>query len=140
MTDYGPVPAYAVLTKTDEDVALPGLVKTDYPEGIPAEYALDHVSADEATALRWIMSMYYKEDTNERDLLQARNMSIVDQGIALALARMSRKELSEVLAKKDSGFSWGEIVLDYELDMTGEEVLGEAIVLRTPRMPKKGAR
>lgn len=137
----GPLaPAYAVLTKTDADVALPGLVKTDYPEGIPADYSLDRVSAKEAEALRWLMSMYYKEDTNERDLLQARNMSIADQGIALALARMSRQELSEVLAKKDGGYSWAEIVLDYELDMTGEEVLGEAILLRSPKLPKTGVR
>ena len=102
--------------------------------------ALDCEISKEAEALRWLMSMYYKEDTNERDLLQARNMSIADQGIALALARMSRQELSEVLAKKDGGYSWAEIVLDYELDMTGEEVLGEAILLRSPKLPKTGVR
>lgn len=121
---------YAVLADTSQGVVLPTLLKEQYPEGISADYRLSQLGKSEESALRWLMSMYYQENSAERNTLEASELPMVEQGLVLAIARMADVEVAKVLEQVRDGLSWKAIVDSYQLDLSGEEVFWAAAAAR----------
>ena len=119
----GPLaPIYAVLTHADSNVIVPSLARAEYPKQISDIYSLDNLEDEQRLALRWLMSLYYKENTAERDLLQSAGYNLRDEAMCLAIARLARIDVEAVIKAHVDGSSWKSLIESYNLDMTGQEV------------------
>ena len=115
-------PVYAVLTGTYRDAVVPSLQRPYYPEQASDIYSLSKISGEQREALRWLMSLYYKENTAERDLLTAQGYTLRDEALCLAISRLALLDIQEVIQRHNEGRSWAQLVKDYNLDLTGEDI------------------
>ena len=129
----GPLaPIYAVLSGVGDNCIIPTLKRPSYPAGVDQRYCFDDLSDTELDALRWLMGMYYRENANEYDLIKARHLPLAEQAMVLSVARMAFVPVREVLDLLSSNLPWDSIVAKYRLDLTGEDVFAQAVVLRSP--------
>ena len=68
------------------------------------------------------MSLYYKENTAERDLIVSKGYSLRDEAMCLAISRLAMTDVATVLQAHEAGASWASLAGSYSLDLTGEEV------------------
>ncbi|MDO5297019.1 MAG: hypothetical protein Q4F00_10415 [bacterium] len=115
-------PAYAVLTGTYQNAVVPSLKRPYYPENASDIYDLSKIEGEQREALRWLMSLYYKENTAERDLLSAQGYNLRDEALCLAISRLAQLDVQEVIRRHSEGRSWAQMVSDYSLDLTGEDI------------------
>ena len=119
----GPLaPIYAVLTRTYDNVVVPTLQRPYYPESADDIYNLSKIDGEQREALRWLMSLYYKENTAERDLLASQGYSLRDEALCLAISRLAALDVETVVKHHNEGRSWAQLVSEYQLDLTGEEI------------------
>ncbi|MBQ7568700.1 hypothetical protein IJT17_07850 [bacterium] len=119
----GPLaPVYAVLTGTYHNTVVPSLKRPYYPNSASDIYSLSKLSGEQRDALRWLMSLYYKENTAERDLIVSKGYSLRDEAMCLAISRLAMTDVATVLQAHEAGASWASLAGSYSLDLTGEEV------------------
>ncbi|MGM9998942.1 MAG: hypothetical protein ACI38Q_06075 [Candidatus Bruticola sp.] len=127
----GPLaPIYAALTEGENYATLSSLRRSGYPDTLDKRYEFSSLEGAELQALGWLMSLYYKETDQERNLLNSLGLSFSDQALSLAVARMAFVDVSEVAGRVRRDAGWMYLINYYKLDMTGQEVVSAAAACR----------
>ncbi len=120
----GPLaPVYAVLSGTYKTACVPSLARPTYPKDGCEDMSLVALKDEQREALRWLMSLYYKENTAENELLRQQGMNLRDEAMCLAISRLANLDLQTVLDDRNSCSSWSSLCKRYQIDMTGEDNL-----------------
>lgn len=127
---------YPVISGTAPNTVLIARRRAKHPETLPLQYDLERLTPGEKRALEPLLHHYYDTTKDEKTLLGAKNFEMAEQGLALALARMSTLDLSIILADYTRLGKWNEIVKKYAIDLTGHEELKAVMDARDGVMSK----
>lgn len=126
----GPLaPIYGVLTGTYVNTVVPSLARPYYPSAVSDLYNLDTLRDEQREALRWLMSLYYRENSAEKQLLTQQGFGLRDEAMCLAVSRLSLQPLETIIQEHIAGVSWASMVTKYGLDLTGEDVFKAVVGL-----------
>ncbi|MGM9992786.1 MAG: hypothetical protein ACI376_08100 [Candidatus Bruticola sp.] len=129
-TDGPLAPIYAALTEGENYATLSSLRRSSYPQTLDKKYEFGCLEGAELQAVGWLMSLYYKETDQERNVLNSLGLSFSDQALSLAVARMAFVDVSEIAGRVRRDAGWMYLINYYKLDMTGQEVVTAAAVCR----------
>lgn len=124
---------YPVVSGKSANTVLIARKREVFPEKLPLHYDLERLTPGEKRALEPLMHHFYKSTEAERVLLAERNLEFAEQGLALALARLSQLDLDIILNDHAQLGGWPLLVTKYAIDLTGHPEIQEMMAVRTSR-------
>lgn len=121
---------YPVLSGRTPGAVLIARQRETFPEVLPLHYDLERLTPGEKRALMPLLYHTYQVSEAEQALLAERQLEIAEQGIALALARMTGLDLAVILLDRSALESWQAIVAKYAVDLTGHPELQAVMASR----------
>lgn len=120
---------YPVITGVAPNTVLCARRRTHFPDQLPLNYDLERLTPSEKRALYPIMLAAHQASVSEAQMLAEAGLDMGESGIALSLARLSELDLATILHWRGQ-ISWSDIIERYAIDMTGQQALAAAILVR----------
>ena len=114
---------YPVISGSAPNTVLIARRREVHPTTLPLRYDLERLTPGEKRALKPLLYHYYDTTDDEKMMLKAKNIEMAEEGLAMALTRMSTLDLSIILGDYQRLGKWNEIVKKYAIDLTGHEEL-----------------
>lgn len=123
-------PIYGAMIDGENYATISSLRRSSYPKYISGSYELSSLKGDELRAVGWLMSLYYKETPAEREILNRSGLNFEDQVLALAIARLAFADVDDIAVRMSCGTGCQYLLESYHVDMTGQDIIRDAVMER----------